>query len=203
MMMDLGTWEPPCPADWQRPACFCSAFKQRVGAPGRMLWLRWDPEPALAESDGRGGSRDRCSLALRFQLPFCRSARRCFKNKQKEEGRAGWAACTQSSGRAGSRQQGLDVTEGTGSRSDLQSGACSVGVRDGQSCESPLYTPDMGRTIPNPLCRGIVSFSGCALGWGQLSSCFPRPQADSDLLCRNTAWNVCSLPLSFHQKSCS
>lgn len=42
-----------------------------------------------------------------------------------------------------------------------------MGVRDGQSCESPLNAPDTCRAMPRPLCRGIASFSGCARGvWG-------------------------------------
>lgn len=37
-----------------------------LSVPGWILWLCWDLEPALAECRGRGGSRDGCSLALRF-----------------------------------------------------------------------------------------------------------------------------------------
>lgn len=32
-------------------------FKQRVGVPRQMLWLRWDPEPALAEHGEEEGAR--------------------------------------------------------------------------------------------------------------------------------------------------
>lgn len=153
-----------------------AASHLHVGAHGWVLQLHWGLEPALAEGSGRGGSSDRRSLALCFQLLFCSSARRCFKNKRKEEGRTGWAAFR----RTGSRQQGSAGTKGTGSRSGLQLGACSVGVRGGQSCEFPLYT---GRTSPHPLCRAVAASPGRALGQGHLSPCRPGPQADSALPC--------------------
>lgn len=63
-------------------------------------------------------------------------------NKRKREGLAGLPAlCLPAGQGAGSRQQGSDVTQETGSRSDWQSGACSVGVRGDQPCESPLAHP--------------------------------------------------------------
>lgn len=136
----------------------------------RMLRLRGDPEGC-----GRGGSRARRSLASRFQLPFCASARRRFKNKQKEKGRAGRAA------RASSREQGWNVTEGTGGGADLQPGRCPGGVRGGQPCESPhpVHPNPIQDNPPSPVQGNSITFWVCSGVEGTSRRVFPRPRADS------------------------
>lgn len=46
-----------------------SPFKQRVGVPRQMLWLRWDPEPALAEHGEEEGARVAVAWLYAFNYP--------------------------------------------------------------------------------------------------------------------------------------